>query len=315
MKFDKAYCVELDEVVTPYAARDCHFDETGELYLQYLNFRCEDALCRTALTGVNIYTVRRIKKPLHFRTWPDGEHTPECLIVKRIPPKGTRPGRGRGGGGGGGGFKPSYFPDVFLLERPARVVKGGAGLARGEGLARTHSGARPGAGHSRGGEGTSEYVTSFLENVVDCYNSASHEDLRSHYLRIGKIRKTYDQMFKRTIYFKDGPGLIYYGPVDQVRNYGGDFSIRFRQFIREGEKRIRMSIYLKKALIDGYRRSRLLRQTLQDMSTGGGEIVCYFVGAYPQPKKVKRLVEGVETEFDAYEVTINNLDHLVVTFS
>lgn len=315
MKFDKAYCVELGEVVTPYAARDCHFDETGELYLRKLSFRCEDELCRMALAGVNIYAVRRIKMPLHFRTWPGGEHTRECLIVKGGPAKLSASQPGRAAGGGEAGFKPSYFPDVFLLERPDHVHKGGAGLAPGEGSARPRSAARQGTGRSGGGEGITEYATSFLENVVDCYNTASPGELRSHRLRIGNITKTYDQIFKRTIYFKDGPGLIYYGAVDQVRNYGGDFSIRFRDLIWEGEKRIRMSIYLKKALIDEYRRSRLLRETLHEMSAGGGVIMCYFVGSYPELKRVRKVVDGIETEFDAYEVEIKNLDHLVVAFT
>lgn len=316
MKFDKAYCVELDEVVTPYAARDCHFDETDELYLQKLSFRCEDELCRTALAGVNIYAVRRIKMPLHFRTWPGGEHTPECLIVKGDPAKQSASQSDRTAGGGEVGYKPSHIPNVFLLERPVTVSKGGAALGAGEGSSKPPRASRRVGGSSGGGrENTSDYATSFLENVVDCYDTMSPEERRRHHLRIGKIKMTYEKIFKRIIYFEDGPGLIYYGAVNEVRNFGGDYRIRFRDLIWEGEKRIRMSIYLKKSLIEGYRRSRLLRETLAEMSGGGGEIMCYFVGAYPELKKVKRPVEGVETEFDVYEVNITNLDHLVVTFS
>lgn len=43
--------------------------------------------------------------------------------------------------------------------------------------------------------------------------------------------------------------------------------------------------------------------------------MCYFVGAYPELKKARVVVNEVGTQLEVYEVEIGNLDHLVVTFS
>jgi hypothetical protein len=316
MKFDKAYCIELDEVVTPYAARDRHFNESGEWYLQKLNFLCEDKRCRAKLTGVNIYSIKRIKMPLHFRTWRDCEHSLSCEIVKS---EGAQQSGGRGGrniGEGEMGYKPSHFPNVFLLERP---LKSSESLTDREpdsgGESRVKAARQRGGRHASGDEKFSPVVTSFLENVVDCFNAATAEELRTHLLTIDGKTLSYRRFFKKIIYFQDGPGLIYYGPVEEVKSYGGDFRIRFRERIWDGDKKFRISIYLRKELIDAYRRSRLFRDTLAAMKESNEEIECFFVGAYPELVTIRHMKEGVEVVFEEYKVDITNLDHLVVTFS
>jgi predicted transglutaminase-like protease len=65
MKYDKAYCVEINEYLTIYQARDLHFDELDDFDGNNVTFRCPNEDCRkeedATLTTFNL-TARKYKK-------------------------------------------------------------------------------------------------------------------------------------------------------------------------------------------------------------------------------------------------------------
>lgn len=64
MKFERAYCIELKRIITPYTARELYFDEDGEFFGNKLNFQCEDKECRKELISVGAYREKKLKE--HF---------------------------------------------------------------------------------------------------------------------------------------------------------------------------------------------------------------------------------------------------------
>lgn len=81
MKFDKAYCIELNQSVTIYEVRDLHFDESEEFDAKSATFLCSDEKCREEktpiLTTLNATTRKYIKTP-HFKDTPSTVHRDEC---------------------------------------------------------------------------------------------------------------------------------------------------------------------------------------------------------------------------------------------
>ncbi|AZN39537.1 hypothetical protein [Paenibacillus albus] len=71
-----------------------------------------------------------------------------------------------------------------------------------------------------------------------------------------------------------------------------------------------MTIYLNSSLINSYNKKKQLLGVLERLTTYEGEIRCYFVGVYPQLKRVN--LDG--NEFETVSITIENLDHLVFRF-
>lgn len=74
-------------------------------------------------------------------------------------------------------------------------------------------------------------------------------------------------------------------------------------------KRYQVSIYIKHDLIDSYRRRKQFREHIELLKNSDpDDITCYFVGAYP----VLSERDGKFGNFKSLEVSIKNLDHLVL---
>ena len=126
----------------------------------------------------------------------------------------------------------------------------------------------------------------------------------------GKKKKFY-YFFKQIQYFKDEDGLVYWGPIKEIKPYGKDFRITFKKAAFENKKPISFSIYIKEELINNYRRRNLFRQNLESIKNmGEKEVSCFFIGVTPQ----KKLVKTEKTEFEIYDIQIQNLDHITFEF-
>jgi len=306
-KFDTAHCQELDSAVSPYAARELYFNEDfTEYFGRKLTFACNDSKCRAPLVAVNIYTARRPKQALHFRTRPGGVHDEDCeyqpptvAVPARLVP-GREP----------WGYKHTRYPSEFLLHPAESPLHPGLRIEEreyiGEPAARSKSGAVEGH-HPR----DSVLRTSSLDAVVDCFLNAPEEDLATHLLTIGKKTRYFKNWFKRINYFQDAEGLIYWGQVDQLKKYGSDYRVRFANYIWENEQKLRIYIYIKGSTIDAYSKRRLFREQLDGFIDSKSEILCFFVAAYPQRTKVSY----DNRSWEQYDVRVEQLDHLVFTFA
>ena len=51
MKFEKAYCEETNDYLTPYEANDYYFDKESEYFSKRLTFKCPGEKCRIAFVS------------------------------------------------------------------------------------------------------------------------------------------------------------------------------------------------------------------------------------------------------------------------
>ncbi|MEN9518424.1 MAG: hypothetical protein RLZZ381_1012 [Cyanobacteriota bacterium] len=306
MKFDKAYCQELDQSISPYVAREIYFDEESAYFDRKLTFFCEHQNCRVNLVPVIIYRERRSKQALHFRTAPGKTHSSSCDYAL---PKETNDGK-RQAAQSARGFKETHLPTEFLLERPKKETDINIVAVEKENT-NTEPKHIKSEGTSRTSNNQSVVKTSSLEQIVDCYQNVSKTELENHPLKIKSKTKYFRNFFKKIRYFSDEEGLIYWGTIKEVKRYGQNYSIKFQNTARLEERELSISIYLKNKTIEKYRKRRLFREQINGIVESNEEILCFFVGAYPKLVEVQKK-DG--TTFSSFNVDIQNLDHLVFTF-
>ena len=301
MKFDKAYCQELNRAISPYDAREIYFDEESQYYSHKLTFFCEDKNCRVSLVPVVIYCEKRSKQALHFRTAPGKTHNSECDYAF---PKETNEGK-RQATKSAKGYKKTRYPSVFLLERPKKVKDINiVAVEEDTNIEPKHIKSQ---GTVRNSNNQSTLKTSSLEHLVDCYLNVSSTELEKHLLTINNQTKYFRNFFKRIRYFSDEEGLIYWGNIKGIKKYGQNYSIKFKNTAKYNNKELFISIYIENETIEKYRKRRLFREQINALVESTEEILCFFVGAYPRlvdvPKK-----DG--TTFLAFNVDVQNLDHI-----
>ncbi|WP_273325145.1 hypothetical protein [Vallitalea guaymasensis] len=307
MKFDKAYCKELDKAITPYYARELFFDETGIYYGKKLEFKCRDENCRVELIGVNIYKEKRFKKALHYRTKPKTNHADECMFIAEN--KEHKNGR-NDEREDGEGFKISKYPSEFLLERP-KQKNNGVNIIEVEEDVDLPTKSTNGRGNDkRSTKKKSKLKTSCLEHLVDCYLNGDKNQLKREVLTIGNKTKYFNNFFKKIKFCHDEQGLIYWGVLKGIKKYGGNYKITFKDKLKIDEEYLPVSIYIKDETINNYRRKKVFRSLISDLASSDDEVTCFFVGAYPEKKEV----EYNGSKFNIMEVDIENLDHIALTF-
>lgn len=302
MKFDKTYCEELNNYITPYYARELYFDENNEYYNVELTFKCPDELCRIDLVGVNIYKSKRSKKALHFRTKPKKIH--QCQ--KGIEKGASSPSDSKAGDEEG--FKVTRYPSEFLIERPKVgelfVPEIEDFQVTTDVIISTHS------KHPTPSNKKSIIKTSCLDHLVDCYLNGDQNELRMQPLTINGKTKIFFNFFKKIKYYLDEKGLIYWGEVKSIKKYGKNYSIYFEDRPLVGGKKFSVSIYIQNEIIDRYRKKKMFKEQIEGLIEAKEPVLCFFVGTYP----VLTDVEG-ETSFKVLQVNIDNLDHISLTFS
>lgn len=311
MTFEKAYCKELNGNVTAYKARREYFAQ-NDINTKF-NFFCPDIDCNVELTAVNVYTVGKVKHKPHFRTKKNCEHSDKCSIVNKID-KENKSIKITNQTGNGHGQKRFKYPDEFILQRPKSETVNKSSVNAGD----DDFDIEPRQGRkstiSISGE-SKPHKTSYLENVVDSYEDMSDNELRNSYITLGGLRRTYNATFKQIQYFMDGKNFIFNGDIEPIKVYGKNYSIKFKDKVWMDGKPYPVSIYIKDEIINRYRLSRLFRKSIDMLISLGNDFKtakCYFVGSYPY---LKEIPSPNGKSFMAYEVVIDNLDHLVIKFT
>lgn len=150
--------------------------------------------------------------------------------------------------------------------------------------------------------------------MVDSYEDMNGQERKEAYITLNTQRKTYNSIFKKIKYFKDGENFIFYGEIEPIKVYGDNYSITFKDRIWIDNKQYPVNMYITDDLIINYRLSRLFRESIHKLVKQGSNSKnarCYFVGSYPKVKEIQRK-EG--KTYTVYEVVISNLDHLVIKF-
>lgn len=307
MKIDKAYCSKLKESITPYLARELYFNEESEYYGQKLGFSCDSNECGVELVGVNIYNEKKPKKALHYRTKKNLKHSSKCdYFLKNsggsqieVNKKSNEE-----------GFKITRYPSEFLLNRP-KISNGKSGTVKIEEYEETtKSVARNISGSNGSSSKESVLKTSSLENMVDCYLHGDLEILNNQNLTIGNKTKKFIHFFKKIKYYQDEMGLIYWGIVKEIKKYGKNYRIVFKDRPKVDNINYSISIYIENEMIEKYRKRKLFRSQLDSIIDIQDEVLCFFVGSYPQFIEVEKNKE----KFKVLGVTIDNLDHIAFTF-
>lgn len=307
MRFNRAYCDELEKPVSPYMARELYTDEESEHFGQRLTFRCEDPVCRARVTAVGIYMSRKSKRALHFRT--QEEHLSECSFLVGNASRGER----HGIASQEDDFKISQFPsELDLAPRP----RASARVKLAEDSEATNSSA-PSSSVNFDDDITRRRTvtrTRYLDYVVDCFLSGEEESKGKNFTIAGKT-KEFRRFFKRARYFQDEAGLIYYGVIDKLIVYKNKgVGLRFIDYIWSGERKQRIWVYISQEQIDGSSRRRaFLAETeeLESAMQANESVEAYFVGAYPELETIER--DG--NTFELYKAELSSLDHLSLRFA
>lgn len=311
MKFDRAWCDEVADALTPYRARELYTDEDGDYYDRELTFRCEDRDCRVRLTPVGIYMTRKSKRALHFRT--KDEHKLGCVFLQSASDRS----KGRSPSEGEDDYKPTDFPSELVL-KPTKRGKSGPGTSGG--------GADGGEGGATGGSGDggredgyrrpTSSKTRYLDQVVDCFLSGD-EGSKAGQFKIGDKTRTFARFFKKIQYFRDEPGLIYYGAVAELKLYNGKgIGVRFIEPAWVDKKPYRVWVHLPQERIDESRRRTAFLAEMTELEkaiAAKEEVLAFFVGAYPEKVTIENKSHG--TSFDLYRAELTSIDHLSLAFA
>ncbi len=306
MKFGRAYCEELDELVSPYRAREFYTDEDSEHYGKELTFGCEDPKCRARLTPVGIYMVRKSKRALHFRTKED--HKAGCGLLK--PDDG---GKVRKPSEREDDYKPTSFPTELDLNPPKRKGNGGSGAGSGGDDGGVGGGSS--GGYSGGDKRKTNSRTRYLDLVVDCFLSGDEDGKKGNLTIAGKT-KSFGRFFKKVQYFGDEAGLIYYGRIDDLKIYNGKgVGLRFTDSVWVEKRPYRVWVHISQEVIDGSSRKRAFMAEIAELKKAVDakeEVVAFFVGAYPGKTTVE-MKDGAT--FDLYSAELSSVNHLSLAFS
>jgi len=249
MKFEKAYCEEIQDYLKPYEANDFYFNKDSEYFNKRLSFTCPAENCRIPLTPVAIYIPENTQIKKHFRTKANHKHDKNCEYFNKPPiPKGDH-----------------NLPGELILN-PKKLKSTPPPPPSGE----VHIPKTP-----------------FFEKIIDAYEEYDADILKKHNLTIGLKTKKYFYFFKKVEYFEDEKGLIYFGKVKNLKKYGKNYRIDFTRWAWIDKKRVPISIYLESELIEKYNKNAQFLKILKYLTNFKGDIMCYFFGAYPEMKYIE----------------------------
>lgn len=313
MKFDKAYCVSLDEKLTIYDVRDLNFDETVPFDSATEIFQCPNDACRDAFDTSNhltTYNARRVrfKRTPHFKNMPSTRHLADCpyLSPEMAPDDldaSASPDEIEG---------EQNFPVEWLLTR--RVYTRKPGTPEAPALPVAPEGIRPAADSGAAGQPkTTPNRTSVFAHPVECFvsNFANKELLKRMPLTIGELSLNYNAFFKRVEYCQDRQGLIYWGKIKEIKDYKSSFSVVFDKPVWADRKRYSVNVYLSKSLIENYRQRTAFLEEIKHVIDQADDLYCFFYGVTPELKQVPSK-KNPEQTFSVFSCEIDNLDHFLI---
>lgn len=315
MKFDKAYCLSLDEKLSIYDVRDLNFDETMAFDSAKDSFQCPNDACRAEFDGQNVLgtfnakNVNYIRTP-HFKNLPSTRHIEGC-------PYGTS--KALAPGEDADADREEHFPSELLLTRrqyvrkpPGPVVDSGS--PRDE--LKTPS-ANTATEHAP--RETAPDKTTVFAHPVECFvsNFEDKDLLKRMPLKIGEHAAPYGSFFKKIEYLQDNRGLIYWGKIKEIKDYTQSFRIDFEQKVwfkqpdETKKKPFSVNVYLSKKLIDTYRKRKAFLEEIKHAIDSEQELYCFFYGVTPELKQVPSK-KNPEQTFGVFSANIENLDHFII---
>lgn len=301
LRFERAFCVELNRIISPYLARELYFDEGSEYYNIKLNFKCCDSMCEGELVAVGVYSSKRSKVALHFRKKHGSIHTCEKDINNKISgyegkniedPE---------------AFKITRYPSELIINSSNKKKNSTKSISQdneeGEGYL-TKS-----IGKEKKISRTEKFKTTSFEHIVDCFLNGEESILSNMNLTIGSKTKKFKYFFKKVQYYEDEKGLIYYGEIESIKKYGANYKIIFKN--RRYKSDMFISIYIKDELIKKYSRRKMFREQIDALvEFKERNILCFFVDAYP----IEKIYTINGKKLTSVQVEIRNLHNLVFAF-
>ncbi len=313
MKFDKAYCVSLDEKLTIYDVRDLNFDETVPFDSDTEIFQCPNDACRNAFDRSNhltTFNARRVrfKRTPHFKNTPSTRHLADCpYLSPETAPDLLDPDQAPDGIEG-----EQNFPVELLLSRRVYTRK----------PTTPADSAHPEPKEATGPAGDSSATstpratpnrTSVFAHPVECFvsNFANKDLLKRMPLTIGELSLNYNAFFKRVEYCQDRKGLIYWGRIKEIKDYRSSFSVVFDKPVWADRKRYSVNVYLSKSLIENYRQRTAFLEEIKSVIDQADDLYCFFYGVTPELKQVPSK-KNPEQTFSVFSCEIENLDHFLI---
>lgn len=319
MKFDLAYCLNLDDKLSIYDVRDLNFDETVAFDSAKEQFQCPNDACRATFDVANVLgtfnakNVNYVRTP-HFKNIPSTRHIEGCPYVSL---KTAASGLESDGAEADDG-REEHFPSELLLTRREYVRKPSsptmaADVMRDE---REPSAASHVEHPSRD---SAPDKTSVFAHPVECFvsNFADKDLLKRKPLKIGEHTAPYGSFFKKIEYLQDNKGLIYWGKIKEIKDYTLSFRIDFeakvwfKQPHEAKNKPYSVNVYLSKKLIDNYRKRKAFLAEIKHAIDSDAPLHCFFYGVTPELKQVPSKKNPEET-FGVFSANIENLDHFII---
>jgi hypothetical protein len=314
MKFDLAYCLSLDDNLSIYDVRDLNFDETMAFDSAKEHFQCPNDACRSAFDAANglgtfnAKNVNYVRTP-HFKNLPSTRHVEGCPYSSlKTPASGVE-----ADGAESDDVREEHFPSELLLTRRQYVRKppspsGAADVVRDEpGMPSAATDVEQPA------QDSTPDKTSVFAHPVECFvsNFEDKELLKRMPLKIGEHTAPYASFFKKIEYLQDNKGLIYWGKIKEIKDYTQSFRIDFEKKVWFEKKPYSVNVYLRKKLVDTYRKRKAFLAQIKHAIDSERELFCFFYGVTPELKQVPSK-KNPEQTFGVFSANIENLDHLIV---
>jgi hypothetical protein len=311
MKFDKAYCLSLDEKLSIYDVRDLNFDETMAFDSVRESFQCPNDECRAAFDAQNVLgtfnakNVNYIRTP-HFKNLPSTRHVEGCPYVSSKT-------LAAGEDAEGDNDREEHFPSELLLTRRQYVRKPSI-LATDVESPRSEP--KTPSAHTAtelAPRETAPDKTSVFAHPVECFvsNFDDKDTLKRMPLKIGEHTASYGSFFKKIEYLQDNKGLIYWGKIKEIKDYKTSFRIDFEKKVWVDKKPYSVNVYLSKQLIENYRKRKAFLEEIKNAIDSERELYCFFYGVTPELKQVPSK-KNPEQTFRVFSGDIENLDHFII---
>lgn len=164
--FPKAYCVQLQKIISIYEVKEYYFDQDNIHFNIKYDYTCPDTNCRAKMTPINAYKIKKPAQALHFRKLPSSEH--ENCTYKNImdnPDISEQDAESQ--------IKKKLqfdIPNKFLLNRPSRTSNGeseaGSKMHTPDAMP-SHINRNTNYGNKN--SDTQEHATTQLERLVDVF--------------------------------------------------------------------------------------------------------------------------------------------------
>jgi hypothetical protein len=298
MKYEKAYCKELNKEITAVEAKYQYFlkDDNNKF-----SFFCTDKNCRAVMSAVLIYTKAKKKKPPHFRIHKKNKHHTDCKVDNANSRTNIKVDKNK--------YATKKYPDKFTINDDNITIYDNIedlyfdndnivdDESKLDNITKTYT---------KG----NFITTSRLQRVVDRYEGFDNKEHK--YINIFNKVISYGNLFKDTQKIADNNlEYIFFDDIRYAKCFGSNYSIYFSKNIYYNGERYACSIYITKELIEKNRAKKYFIKNIEyiiplDKTDKNNLPRCYFIASSIE----KVYVKGYPT----LNIHINDLNHIVFLF-